>query len=171
MAYSNSGRLGCNISATYTSAEAQLLGHSVGTLTFAQHGQIYEFVQALSTVAQYDAVAFLGNTSASDDIVCKVAPLETTNGVLTAKVGIAQVAITSGDYGWVAINGGQLQVKALIACQPAVPLYATATAGSVDDAIISTAGIVGLIALQSATSASAITCIAAFPHIGFLRGA
>lgn len=171
MAYSDRNLLGCNISATYTSAEQAALGMARGTLTTAQHGQIYEFTQALSTVAQYDAVAFLGDSSTSDAFITRVAPLETTNGALSAKVGIAQVAITSGEYGWVALNGGQLQVKALIACQPGVPLYATATAGSVDDAIVSASGIVGLIALQCATSASAITCIAAFPHIGFLRGA
>jgi hypothetical protein len=171
MAYANSGLLGCNVSATYTSAEAATLGMSLGTLVTAQHGQIYEFVKTLSTVAQYDCVVFLANTSASDDFTQVVAPADATNGALSYKVGIAQVAIASGYYGWVAINGAQLQVKALVACQPAVPLFLTSTAGSVDDAIASAAGIVGLIALTSATSASSVTCIAAFPHIGFLRAA
>ena len=171
MAYANSGLLGCNISATYTSAEAAVLGMSLGTLIHAQHGQIYEFVKTLSTVAQYDCVVFLASGSTSDDFTQAVAPATATNGATTAKVGLAQVAIASGYYGWVAVAGAQLQVKALISCKPAVPLFLTATAGSIDDAIASAGGIVGLIAVSSAASASSVNCIAAFPHIGFLRAA
>jgi len=171
MAYSDRNLLGVNISATYTSAEAAALGIPLGTLVTAQHGQIYEFVKALSTVAQYDCVAFLADSSTSNAFIQQVAPADTTNGALSYKVGIAQVAIASGEYGYVAINGSQLQVKVLVACQPAVPLFLTATAGSLDDAVVSAAGVLGLIALASATSASSVTCIAAFPHVGFLRAA
>jgi hypothetical protein len=73
-------------------------------------------------------------------------------------VGFAQNAIASSYYGWIGING-ILKVSLLIACQPKVPLYTTATAGKLDDTTVSAGFIQGIVANTSATSASAPFCV------------
>jgi hypothetical protein len=94
----------------------------------------------------------------------KVAPLTTTNSANSKAVGFAQVSIASAYYGWVQL-GGKPRVSVLVGCQPNVPLFTTATAGSLDDATVTGGLVAGLVATTSAASASAVTCIAGYPHI------
>jgi hypothetical protein len=49
-------------------------------------------------------------------------------------VGVAQVAIASGAYGWVQIAGACQNITVLASCAPNVDLFTTATAGALDDA-------------------------------------
>jgi len=74
------------------------------------------------------------------------------------------VSIASAYYGWVQL-GGKPRVSVLVGCQPNVPLFTTATAGSLDDATVTAGLVAGLVATTSAASASAVTCIAGYPHV------
>lgn len=142
---------------------------TVGTVVNGTDGSRWMYVQALSTIAQYDAVAIVTSGSASNANMGAV-PLTTTNALTSIRIGFAQVAIASSKYGWVALEGNNIRVKTLIACQPAVPLFTTATAGSLDDAIVTAGHVEGLVLKSSATSASAPPCIAANPHISIYGG-
>lgn len=143
--------------------------HTVGTIVLGTDGSKWIYVQALSTIAQYDAVAIITSGSAVNANMGAV-PITTTNALTSVRVGLAQVAIASSKYGWVALEGNNLRVKALISCQPAVPMFTTATAGSLDDAIVTAGHVLGVVLKSSATSASAPPCIAAHPHIGIYGG-
>ena len=88
----------------------------------------------------------------------------TTNAANSKAIGFAQVSIASASYGWVQI-GGKPRVLVNTACEPNVPLFTTATAGVLDDATVTTRLVAGLVATTSAASASAVTCIAGYPHI------
>lgn len=143
--------------------------HTVGTIVIGTDGSKWIYVQALSTIAQYDALAIITSGSAENANMGAV-PLTTTNALTSIRFGIAQVAIASSKYGWVALDGNNLRVKTLVACQPAVPLFTTATAGSLDDTVVTAGHVHGVVLKSSATSASAPPCIAANPHIGIYAG-
>jgi hypothetical protein len=93
-----------------------------------------------------------------------VVPLTTTNSAGSKAVGFAQVSIASAYYGWVQL-GGKPRVSVAAACEPSVPLFTTATAGVLDDATVTGGLVAGIVATTSAASASAVTCIAGYPHV------
>ena len=142
------------VSLTSTYASGTNPPFSVGVTVAATDGSEYMMIRATSTIAQYDACVVI-NTSSATGASMGCVPAETTNGAKTARLAFAQTAITSGDYGWVALKGQGIRIKTLVSCQPAVPLFLTATAGSLDDAIISGAYCMGVVLMSSATSASA----------------
>jgi hypothetical protein len=137
----------------------------VGTqLTAADGGEVM-YVIAQSAIAQYDAVAILNSSSAIGATIC-ASPLTTTFAADGCGVGFAQVAIAAGSYGWVYTAGYNLRCNVLIACQPKVPLFTTATGGSLDDTIVSAGYVRGVMAKTSAASASAVQIIAFNPSLG-----
>lgn len=156
MAFPNSGIAGIRLTDTYASGTTPPF--STGLTTNTNDGGEYVFVQATSTIAQYDACIII-NTSSATGASIGCVPVTTTNALVSQRFAVAQTAITSGDYGWVATRGHELRVKSLIACQPAVPLYTTATAGSLDDAIVTAGYCLGVVLKSSATSASAPPCV------------
>ena len=129
---------------------------ATGTTVNLNDGGQAVYVQAASTVATYMAVSVLVNNT--------VVPLTTTNSASSKAVGFAQTSIASAYYGWVQL-GGKPRVNVLIGCQPNVPLFTTATAGSLDDATVTAGLVAGLVATTSAASASAPTCIAGYVHV------
>jgi hypothetical protein len=151
MAVSTSNVIGVALGNTDTSAQFK-----VGTTVNLDDGGQAVYVQAASAVAQYDAVAVLGNNT--------VVPITTTNSANSKAVGFAQVSIASAAYGWVQL-GGKPVVKLAASCLPAVPLYTTATAGTLDDAVVSGGLVAGIVALSSASGATALTCVAGYPHV------
>lgn len=151
MAVSTSNLIGVALGSTDTSASFKL-----GTTVNLDDGGQAVYVQAASGVAQYDAVAVLGNNT--------VVPITTTNSANSKAVGFAQVSIASASYGWVQL-GGKPVVKLAASCLPAVPLYTTATAGTLDDAVVSGGLVAGIVALSSASGATALTCVAGYPHV------
>lgn len=171
------GKLGIDLTATYASSSAgstSFAPASPGDIVKTNNGGEYVFARAESTIAQYDLVAFATfGDSASLTPILRAAPA-TVAGLAGAgvtgfgKLGIAQVAIASASYGWIALEGDRLRLNCLIACQPKVPLFATSTAGSVDDATVSAAYIQGLTINTSATSASAPFCVARNMGVVFL---
>jgi len=151
MTVSTSNVIGVALGNTDTSAQFNL-----GTTVNLDDGGQAVYVQAASTVATYAAVAVRVDNS--------VVPLTTTNSASSKAVGFAQVSIASASYGWVQL-GGKPRVNVAVACQPNVPLFTTATAGVLDDATVTAGLVAGLVATTSAASASAVTCIAGYPHI------
>ena len=164
--YSTDGLVGVNFNNV---DDSDAPAHTVGTVVYGTDGSKWIYVQALSTIAQYDAVIILASASAANTNVGAV-PVTTTNALTSPRIGFAQVAIASSKYGWVALEGNNLRVKTLIACQPAVPLFTTATAGSLDDTVVTAGHVHGVVLRSSATSASAPTCTATHPHIGIYGG-
>jgi len=138
----------------------------VGTVVNLDDGGQAMFVQAASDISQFAAVSVR-----SDDTAV---PITTTNAANSKKVAFAQTSIASAQYGWVQL-GGVVRVNLLTACAPNVPLFTTATAGCLDDATVSGNG-VGLVvgvtnAGSTASGTTALTCIAAYPHISGGAGA
>ncbi len=159
------GMLGVDLTATFASASA---GSSVplpfkpGTRVTVSNNGIAMFARAESTITQYDCVVFSTYAdSASATAIPRACPITTTNVAALGwpMVGFAQVAIASAYYGWIHL-GGTPRVNLLVSCNPKVPLYTTATAGSLDDTTVSAGLIQGLVANTSATSASAPYCMA-----------
>jgi hypothetical protein len=126
----------------------------VGTIVDVSDGARAIYVQATSTIAQYDAVIVINTSSAAGASIGCV-PVTTTNALTSQRLAFAQTAIASSSYGWVHLSGNSIRVKALIACQPAVPLFTTATAGSLDDTTVTAGYCLGVVLMSSATSASA----------------
>lgn len=162
------GRIGIDLTATYLSASAAStvpLPTRPGDVVFTTNNGRYIFVRAESTICTNMAVilGFYGDSAtviASAPIV-RAVPLTTTNAApgtaYSNQVGFAQTSIDSARYGWIQLEGlGNCNL--LIACNPKVPLYTTATAGSLDDATVSAGYVLGIMALTSATSASAPLC-------------
>ena len=138
----------------------------VGTVVNLDDGGQAMFVQAASDISQFAAVSVR-----SDDTAV---PITTTNAANSKKVAFAQTSIGSAQYGWVQL-GGIVRVNLLTLCAPNVPLFTTATAGCLDDATVSGNG-VGLVvgvtnAGSTASGTTALTCIAAYPHISGAGGA
>ena len=151
MSVSTSGVIGVALGNTDTSPQ-----FNVGTTVNLDDGGQAVYVQAASAVAQYDAVSVRFNNT--------VVPITTTNSANSKAVGFAQASIASAYYGWVQI-GGKPVVKLAASCLPAVPLYTTATAGTLDDTAVSGGLVAGIVAVTTASGATALTCVAGYPHV------
>jgi len=125
--------------------------YALGTLGYGG-GDEFIYCECSTSIAQYAAVAIKHGF--------KIAPLTITNGKTAMEIGFAQFAMgTKNTFGWIQ-RGGRPIVKLALACQPDVPLYATATGGVLDDASTSVA-IQGLVAITQVTnSAGQATCVA-----------
>jgi hypothetical protein len=110
------------------------------------------YVQALSEISTFAAVAIFADQTAQ--------MLTTTNSATTKRVGFAQTSIPSGQYGWVQTSG-IVKVNLAANCDDNVPLYTTATAGVLDDAVVSQGLILGVTNTVTISNATAVTCIAA----------
>jgi hypothetical protein len=151
MTVSTSNLIGVALGYSDTTAQFTL-----GTTVNLDDGGQAIYVKAASTVATYSAVAVQVDNS--------VVPLTTTNSANSKAVGFSQVSIASAYYGWVQL-GGKPRVNVATSCQPSVPLFTTATGGVLDDATVTGALVAGIVATTSAASASAVTCIAGYPHV------
>jgi hypothetical protein len=151
MTVSTTGVIGVALGNTDTSPQ-----FNVGTTVNLDDGGQAVYVRASSDVAVYSAVSVrVDNT---------VVPITTTNAANSKAVGFAQTSIASAAYGWVQI-GGKPVVKLAASCLPAVPLYTTATAGVLDDAVVSGGLVAGIVAVTTASGATALTCVAGYPHV------
>jgi len=107
------------------------------------------YVLAGEAITQYAAVGVNYNFTAN--LLTKV------HADAGRKIGVAQVAFASGQYGWVATQGGNniLAVRAKNACQPNVALYTTATAGYLDDTSATQTLVNGIVLTDTATASGA----------------
>lgn len=142
MTFATSNVLGVDFTATPTAADFDL-----GTTVLGSDGTKWVYVKAGGAITQYDAVAIDENYAA----------LALTKALADAghAVGFAQVAFTSGDYGWVAVEGSNIKVRVAISCAADVALYTTGTAGIVDDTSASQTKLTGAVVV-AAGSASGV---------------
>lgn len=146
------------VSLTDTSSIA---GFTPGTVVDLSDGGQAVYVQATSEISAYAAVLIGAGASAR--------MTTTTLAVANKRIGFAQTSIASAFYGWVQ-TGGTPMVNLAANCAPNVPLYTTATAGVLDDATVSAAMVAGVVAQTTISNATAVTIIAAYPHITFQGG-
>jgi hypothetical protein len=142
--------VGVDITRTETSPKFKL-----GTMAEGTDGSKWIYVKANSAITQYMWVgidyAFLANPGTKTHLDSGRRP------------GLAQVAFSANEYGWVATRGGnnELYVKAKNSCAISVALYSTATAGYVDDTSASQTLINGLVLTDTSTASGASkTCLA-----------
>lgn len=175
------GRIGLDLTATYLSASAGSTTYfpvRPGDWVRTTNNGRYLFCRADSTISTNMAVIFgygadsavvPGATGQTSIPVLRAIPLTTAAAAPAGvggsnMVGFAQTSIDSARYGWVQTEGlGNCNL--LIACNPKTPLYTTSTAGSLDDATVSSGYVLGIFALTSATSASAPLCVFHDVHI------
>lgn len=106
--------------------------HPLGTLVEAQE---YTNSNGVGTFVYAKGVA---STALGDWVTINEDDWTTTRLVADAKgkVGIAMAAIVAGEYGWYQVRGKAVG-KALTGYVDNALVYATSTAGSVDDAVVS----------------------------------
>jgi hypothetical protein len=129
---------------------------NVGTVVTLDDGGMAVYVQAASSIAQYNAVAIPNTNIAENATTARVAS--------TKRIGFAQVSIASGSYGWVHL-GGKVRVNVSASCLPAVALYTTTTEGRLDDATVSGALVAGVVTELTASATSAMTAVAAYSMV------
>lgn len=163
------GKIAIDLTAVYASTSAgstSIAPHKSGDTVLGDNNSVYMFARAASdaTVGMLMAFGTLGDSAVSSDATIppklQAMPATSTNAVVggVAALGLLGICINScaSSYStWWQLQG-IARVNCLIACQPKVPLYLTATAGSVDDATVSSGYIAGLTIFTSATSASAV---------------
>lgn len=149
--------IGVNLTRTDTTAQ-----YAVGTVVNLSNGGQAMYVKAsTSALSTYGAVSITKAGLAT--------LLTTTNAATTSTVGFAQVSVPTSSYAWVHISGKVL-VNGAAQCAPALPLFTTATAGVVDDATVSAGYIPGITAATTISNATALTCMAQYPHIARYGG-
>lgn len=154
------GTLGVNLTETIsTTADSRF---ELGQKVRCDGNSEFMYTRALSTVAQYDVLSLTVDGT--------VAPLTIANASANGKaVAFSQVAIASGSFGWVALSGNKIRCTIEKDSALGAPLFATTTGGRVDNAT-GTSGlgfIAGLFTLSSATTISALTCIAQNAHVSW----
>lgn len=140
----------------------------VGSSSKDNQGATWTYVSFSAAVAQYDTVWFDENFAA-----LTVLNATTPASQRPAGIGLAQVAAPTGvSYGWVWGGGNGcggigtgLKANVLVSCIKDTPLYATSTAGKLDDSSTAHYQILGLTttATEPGTGTAAIEVFAALP--------
>jgi hypothetical protein len=129
---------------------------TTGTVVNTSDGGQAVYVQALSEISTYAAVAVYDTQKAQ--------MMTTTLAATCKRIGFAQTSIASGYYGWVQL-GGKVVVNLGTNAGSNVPLYTTSTPGVLNSTVVSGGAVFGLVATTSISNATAVTCIAGYPHI------
>lgn len=123
-------------------------------------GNCYIYAVAGAAIGQYDVVAI--DEAGTAQLMTKA--LADAGHTLAA----AQIAVGNGEYAWFQTSG-VMRVNGLASCAADVPLYTTATAGSVDDLATSQTKVKGLVLTTaiggSAADAPALASIEIFADI------
>lgn len=158
MTTSRSQVLGIDYTTTYTSNTAIT---SLGDQDRGDDGTMWKFVRAGAAISQYQYVTIDENHEA--------VPGTATAVKAGHSIGFAQSAIANDQHGWVAVSGTNIKHNVLKSCAADADLYATASAGFLDDAVTTGQLIHGVVAVTAATSGAggaAVEIIATFPHAG-----
>ena len=159
MAYVTSGLAGVDLTKTTTGTTTDGAGaeFALGTVVMGTDNSEWTYVQAGEAITAYSWVAIDENFQA----------VKGTKTLADAghSVGIAQVAFSDNDMGWVCTSSaGNISVRVLASCAADVQLYTTGTAGALDDTAASQTAIRGVVLVTAATdTASTRECIARFP--------
>lgn len=156
--YLTGGLIGARLDEPSSTADFRL-----GQVEHGIDGTMFMYVVASGAINQYDLVGVNEDFDAY--------PLTTALAAQSDVLGLAQVAFSSGQYGWVARTGaGDLRVRTKASAAADAQLWTTASAGVVDDATSAGAlkldGIVLAAAASTAANGSAgIKVKAAWPAI------
>ena len=148
MANSTSSVIGVNLTRVDDSALFQ-----VGTVVNLSDGGQAMYVHASASALSTYAAVFIGVDGVATMTTTTLAPEN-------SRVGFAQTSIGTSKYGWVQL-GGQVVVNLAANCADNVPLFTTATAGVLDDAVVSNGYVVGLVSKTTISNATAVTCLGA----------
>lgn len=131
----------------------------LGTVVYATNDTAFVFVKASSAIAYGDVCQITTANLAS--------PVATSTATFGSLVGVAQVAISSGYYGWIQRLGPCQGINTAAAAAVNVQLATTTTPGSIDD--VTTTGlknIDGLILTTTAGSATRVAGVLNWPKVG-----
>lgn len=149
--------VGANPAVAKASGDAD---YAAGTFGHGSSGTEWVYVQAAGSIAQYDFLSIDENYQAVG--------MTLTTAALGHMVGIAQVAMADNEWAFVARRGTDIQGNTLTSCLPDAQLWATATAGHLDDASVSAGSIkvqgIVIVATQSG-SAGNQEVIAKYPQV------
>lgn len=102
--------------------------HALGTIVQGNAGSVYMYCQASTTLSQYDCAAI--------DSAYKANPITTALTTEGSSLGWPQVAVDlATPYFWAALQGRTINIRVASSAAANVPLYTTATAGVLDDAV------------------------------------
>lgn len=137
-------------------------GFGLGDKATSQTGLDYRYVQAGSAITQYDTVQIDENFTAL--------PITRALADDAGQVGFAQQAFASADYGWVAVSGGNITLRAASSASANAVLWTSDTAGVLTTAA-STASHLPIFGVALATAATAgVTNVAAYAAFPVVRG-
>lgn len=125
--------------------------HTVGQIWEDRSaGKAYQYIVAGAALAVGEAVSIAPATFTA---------ALTTKALVDAQhaVGVVVVAIASGSFGWVQIEG-TASCKLLVNCAQDVSLYSSATPGALDDDPTSQTRIRGIVLLATITTAGVYPC-------------
>lgn len=149
---------------TYTSLTvAGFPGFQVGDACRDNQGGNWIFAKASEAISAYQ----LCKISKAATPLCEPVAAADIDSIVPM-LGIPQVDIASGSYGWFwrGPGGGVgkgIKVLAALNCVTDVLLFATATDGVVDDAVVTDDCIAGLTICETITTARAVECRATVP--------
>ncbi len=157
-----SGRMGGDLANVVSSANNATLNgsgrvHELGANASGTNNSNWLYVYASGSIAQYAVVGVEASGTASE-LTSTIA-----RGTTPVNIGIAQIAFSAGDRGWVATGGSQLTVLTTAVCTAGAKLFTTATAGRVStaQATATDAQILGLVHnTTTGATASSSPCIA-----------
>lgn len=155
--FAKGSHVGIDLEATPTSAE-----HTLGFICQGNEGTEWAYVRASGAIQAYDAVGISEAFTAY--------ALTSALAARSDRIGFAQVAFASLDYGFVALRGSDIKVKTKASCVADAQLWTTASAGKLDDATAAAALKVDGVVIQTSASTAAngsagIFCKAAWPAL------
>ena len=159
--YASDGTLGIDLDRVDAASTSGFAAIGIGAIVRTIDGGLAMYVEASAELVQYNVVAI--QVSASTH---KATAITTALGSAADIFGVAQTSITSGSFGWVHLEGTNLQVNVAVSCDPAEDLYITATAGVLDDnAAASTVFMKGIKTLSTAVTATNVPCVVRGLHM------
>lgn len=152
--------IGPNFANPESSTNLAVSGHGFALGSFAwSQGKGYVYVAAASALVAGDAVAI--NETFTGTL------LTTTTSPRGFRVGVAPIAFTSGDRGWVQVYGAA-SLSVLASCAANARLNTTATGGAFDDDATTGAKVIENAVLTTARGGTAgvATAILNYPQVG-----
>lgn len=153
--------IGYNPSQPSASALTSGKGFTPGDQIEDGSGRTWVYVKATSAISQYDVVTY------DETFITAVAPVTTSNAARGDKLGVASVAFSSGEYGFLQVFG-PCTINVAASCAPNAELTMTSVAGVLDDATTASLKVADG-TIQTATSASVAAAKAAvlnWPVVG-----
>jgi len=156
MPYATDGNMGVDLDAVTAGTTTDGAGApmTLGAKVTGTDGTTWLFVQAGSAITQYDCVGIDENYQA--------VPLTDAIAGAGHMIGFAQVAFADNEFGWVAIEGSNIQCRVAASVVQDTQLWSFTVAGVLEDA--STAGAIeihGVVAVASVSTATTNTEIIA----------